>query len=308
VPTLRQLDYLVAIADTLHFGRAAERINTTQSTLSTQLKALEDRLGAELVDRSTPRVYLTPIGEEVVVIARRMLRQAEEIRSIAKRKSGVLSGVLRLGIPPTIGPSLLPRVIPKLRSAFPSVKLFVREDIPKALPRGLEVGVYDVIISPDLVQSDEVFSTLLFEEMLLLVHHIEHPLAAKNEIELADLRGLEVLTLEAGHQCHDLVQKICEQSGARIQPDYEGTSLDMLCEMVSNGLGCTFMPALYIDAKVKSDARLAVRGIADHNIPRMVAMSWRRSEPRQRELESLAGLIRAELNANSVFGVRCCPA
>jgi LysR family transcriptional regulator, hydrogen peroxide-inducible genes activator len=305
VPTLRQLDYLVAIADAQHFGRAAKRTNTTQSTLSTQLKALEGRIGVELVTRSSPRVQLTPVGEEVVAIARRMLRQAEEIRSIGKRKAGRLSGVLRLGIPPTIGPSLLPRIIPRLRRDFPAVKLFVREDLPKALPVGLEDGTYDVIIAPAPLDRDGFCTAPLYDEALLLVHHVDHPLAAKNEVLWTDLRGLDVLILEAGHQCHDLVQALCEQSGGRVQLDYESTSLDMLREMVATGLGCTFMPGLYVEAKVRGDTNLAIRNIKGHRLARGVAMAWRSAEPRKLELENLVSLIRSELSASKIEGLTC---
>jgi LysR family transcriptional regulator, hydrogen peroxide-inducible genes activator len=308
VPTLRQLDYLVAVADTLHFGRAAKRVHTTQSTLSTQVRALEQRLGTELIDRSTPRVHLTPVGEEVAAIARRMLKQADEIRNIAKKKAGALSGVLRLGIPPTIGPSLLPQVIPKLRVAFPKLKLYVREDLPKALPRGLDDGVYDVIIAPAPLDGDGVSTVPLFDEMLLLVHHADHPLAGKPDVLWEHLRGLDVLTLESGHQCHDLVQALCEQSGAEIHTDYEGSSLDMLREMVATGLGCTFMPALYIDAKVKDDASLLVRSVSGHRLSRIVSIAWRSSDRRQGELENLARLVAQELSRRNVAGLTCYPA
>ena len=133
MPTLRQLDYLVAIADTRHFRRAAEHTNTTQSTLSSQLKALEERLGLELVERSSTRVVVTPCGEEIVAIARRMLRDAQTIREIAKTRLKGLSGVLRAGVPPTIGPSLLPRAIPLLRRNYPQLQLHVREEPPSRL-------------------------------------------------------------------------------------------------------------------------------------------------------------------------------
>jgi LysR family transcriptional regulator, hydrogen peroxide-inducible genes activator len=305
VPTLRQLGYLVAVADTLHFRRAAERSNTTQSTLSTQLQALEERLGACLVERTKTRVCLTSVGEDVVTIARRMLRDAEDIRSLAKCASGTLSGVLRVGIPPTIGPSLLPRIIPKICRAFPDLKLHVREDLPKALPVDLEAGHYDIIVLPMAAGTDGVNCAPLFEEQLFLVHHTGHPLNLKKDVSWDDLRGLDVLALEAGHQCHDLVQSLCEQSSARVLRDYESTSLDMLREMVATGLGCTFMPALYVEAKVRADENLAVRRVAGHRISRVVGMAWRNSEPRHRELKSLAGLIRSELSAINIAGVKC---
>ena len=295
MPTLRQLEYFVTLADTLHFRRAAERVNTTQSTLSAQLKALEERLGVELVERTHSRVMLTSVGEEVVGIARRMLIDAREIRDLAKRRTGKLSGVLRLGIPPTIGPSLLPRVIPKLRDEFPHLKLYVKEELPASLPTGLEQGHYDVIITPLLTANSDQCAAALFEEPLLLVLSALHPLALHKEIAWSDLKDLEVLALAPGHQCHDLVQTLCQSSGARMLFDFEGTSLDMLREMVSTGLGCTFMPGLYVRARIENEPSLVIRSIEGHRVSRTVSIAWRKSTSRRRELERLANLIRAEI-------------
>lgn len=292
---LRQLEYLVVLADTLHFRRAAERVNTTQSTLSAQLKALESRLGVELVERTHSRVMLTAVGTEVAEIGRRMLTDAREIRELAKRRSGQLSGVLRVGIPPTIGPSLLPRIIPKLNSEFSQLKLFVREELPASLPIGLEQGVYDVVISPLPVMNDTIVATPLFDEPLLLVLSALHPLALKKEIAWTDLKDLEVLALGPGHQCHDLVQTLCQKSGARMLFNYEGSSLDMLREMVSTGLGCTFMPGLYVQARVEHDASLIIRDIKDHRVSRTVSIAWRKSTPRVREMERLTKIIQTEI-------------
>lgn len=297
MPTLRQLEYLVVLADTLHFRRAAERVNTTQSTLSAQLKALEDRLGVQLVERTQSPVMITAVGDEVVAIGRRMLTDAREIRELAKRRSGKLSGVLRVGIPPTIGPSLLPRIIPKLHTEYPQLKLFVREELPASLPIGLEQGSYDVIISPLPVMNNAISVTPLFDEPLLLVLSALHPLALKKEIAWNDLKDLDVLALGSGHQCHDLVQTLCQESGARMLFNYEGSSLDMLREMVSTDLGCTFMPGLYVRARVEHDASLVIRNIKDHRISRTVSIAWRKSTPHVRQLERLTKIIQTEINA-----------
>ena len=147
MPNLRQLEYLVALAETRHFRRAAERAHTTQPTLSEQLKALEERLGVQLVERSRAKVSLTPLGIQVVEIARRMLADAAEIRALATSGGTELSGVVRLGLPPTIGPYLLPSVIPALRKRFPGLKLYVREELPGSLPKSIEEGAHDLIIS-----------------------------------------------------------------------------------------------------------------------------------------------------------------
>ncbi len=168
VPNLRQPEYLIALAETLHFKRAAERTNSTQPTLSEQLKALEDRLGVQLVERSRTRVLLTPIGHLIAEIARHMLRDAEAIRMLAASGGRELSRLLRLGLPPTIGPYLLPHVLPAVRRAYPDLKLHVREALPDELPNMLEDGRLDLVMTPLPVVHGEFTSTALFSEPLLL--------------------------------------------------------------------------------------------------------------------------------------------
>lgn len=146
MPSLRQLEYLLAIDEQRHFRRAAAKVGVSQPTLSAQISTLEQTLGAQLVERSRSRVLLTPVGNEIAVIARRMLRDAQEIRDVATHKLGEPGGTIRLGLPPTIGPYLLPRVIPRIHRAYPDLKLYVREDMPLNLPEGLDIGKYDVII------------------------------------------------------------------------------------------------------------------------------------------------------------------
>jgi LysR family hydrogen peroxide-inducible transcriptional activator len=293
VPNLRQLEYLVAVADTRHFRRAAERTNTTQPTLSEQLKALEERLGTQLVERSTSRVVLTHIGSQVVEIARRMLRDANEIRSIATGGDKGLSGLLRLGLPPTIGPYLFKHAAPELHRRYPDLKLYVREDMPQSLPRALEEGHYDVIITPSSLRRAEIESVPLFREPLLLTVGADHPLAALKTVRLSDLDGLDVLALAPGHHLHDSVQVLCEEAGAKLRFDFEGTSLDMLREMVIMGLGITFMPGLYVGRELLNDPDLRVLTIADRPIHRAISMAWRKTSARKAPYQELAGFFKS---------------
>jgi LysR family transcriptional regulator, hydrogen peroxide-inducible genes activator len=292
VPTLRQLDYLVAIAETLHFRRAAERMNATQSTLSSQLKALEERLGIQLVERTNAKVILTPAGHDVVAIARRMLRDAKEIRDIAKVRGRLFSGVLRLGVPPTIGPSLLPRAIPVIREKYPALKLYIREEPPSDLTRALEDGAYDAVITVMPVIIESLIAVPLFCEPLYLAISNEHPLAAKTILCVGDLKGLDVLTLKKGHQLHALVHALCERTGAVLRDDYEGTSLDTLREMVASGLGCAFLPALYVRSRLACDGSIALRTVSDCSLTRMVCLAWRRSSPLAENYQALAQIIK----------------
>lgn len=301
MPSLRQLEYLVALADTRHFRRAAERTNTTQPTLSEQIKALEDRLGVQLVERSRSGALMTPIGSQVAQIARRMLKDSNEIRSIAISGDATLRGVLKVGMPSTIGPYLLPAVVPTLHKLYPDLKLYVREELPETLPRSLEDGAYELIITPLPLRGDDLVTHELFREPLFLTVAADHPLARKSVVERKDLNGQEILTLGPGHQLHDVVHALCVEFGARLRLDYEGTSLDMVREMVLTGLGITFMPGLYVRRELLQDPDLKVMQIHGRSIYRVIGLAWRKSSARGASFEAIAGhfrdIARMELEA-----------
>ncbi len=299
MPNLRQLEYLVAIADTRHFRRAAERVNTTQPTLSEQLKSLEQRLGVQLVERTRSRVVMTPLGSQITQIARRMLSDANEIRSLAASGGRELSGVLRIGLPPTIGPYLLPRVIPELHARYPELKLYVREELPSMLPRSLDEGTHDLVITLLPVNGADLSSVVLYREPLHLLVGIDHPLAAQSRVRKRDLQGQDVLALGPGHQLHDVVQTLCEELGANLRFDYEGTSLDMLREMVATGLGVTFMPDLYVQTMLTRDPSVTCLELEGRSVYRTIGMVWRASSARGATYEQLADLIRTKLSAKS---------
>ncbi len=277
MPTVRQLEYLVAIADVRHFRRAAEQVNTTQPTLSGQLKALENRLGVELVERSRARIVLTPAGAEIVAIARRILRDVREIRAIGVSHDTKLAGVVRLGLPSSIGPSLVPRLVPDLKIEYPDLKFYVREDAPGALPNGLAGGMYDIVIGPLPLSGGEFESLELYQEPLVLVVAADHTLARKHRVQGVELKGLGILTLEAGHPLHALVEQFCMRVGAEVLKNYAGTSLDTLREMVAMGLGAAFLPKLYVDTNLTTDDTLKVLEISGRPLTRSVGVAWRKS-------------------------------
>lgn len=295
MPNLRQLEYLAAVAETLHFRRAAERVNTTQPTLSEQLKTLEGRLGVTLVERSKSKVMLTPIGEQVVQIARRMLKDANEIRSICAGGRDSLTGVMKLGLPPTIGPYLLPKIIPDLQKHYSGLRLYVREGVPNLLLPELEEGRHDLVISLLPTKREQLASAALFEEPLHLVVSTDHALARKSNVSWADLAGADVLTLGEGHQLHDAVQLICDNVGSNLRADYEGTSLDTLREMVAMDLGVTFLPGLYVESIVRHDPSVAVVELNGEKISRSVGLIWRTSSAMDPQLKGLAKLLREEI-------------
>ena len=288
MPNVRQLEYLVAIADELHFRRAAERCNTTQPTLSEQLKALEERLGVQLVERNRTRVMMTPVGQQIVAVARRILLDLAEIRALGASGGRELSGLLRLGLPPTIGPYLLPHVLPGLHKTYSDLKLFIRESPPSQLPGALDDGTLDVVITMLPVQGADLASTFLFREPLLLAVGADHPFARRDTVDRADLSGQDVLALGRGHQLHDAVQSLCAEFGARLRYEFEGTSLDTLREMVVMGLGITFLPGLYVRREIVGDPNLKILTIRGRSLHRTVGLVWRKTSAQQASYLKLA--------------------
>ena len=293
MPNLRQLEYLVALDETRHFRRAAERANTTQPTLSEQLKVLEVRLGAQLVERTRNRVMMTPLGAQIVQIARRMLADADEIRALASSGGRELAGILRLGLPASIGPYFLPIVIPELQRHYKDLKLYVREELPSGLPSALSEGRHDLLVSLLPVKHGDIDVEELFREPLYLTVAKGHPLAKKAKVARADLEGEDILALARGHQLHDAALALSEEFGARLRYDYEGTSLDTLREMVAMGLGVTFLPGLYVRAVAARDDSVAIIELNDRAIYRTVGMMWRRSTARHEQYRELAQLLRS---------------
>ena len=291
MPTLRQLEYLAAIAETRHFRRAAERVNTTQSTLSSQLNALEERLNLRLVERSSIKVSVTPAGEEVLVVARRMLRDAQTIRDIANIQTTGLSGLLRLGIVPTAAAVVLPRIVLQLRQSVPKLKIQVREEPPQQLAAGLQRGDFDVIITVVPLALGEATTVKLFDEALLIAFATGHPLAATGTIEPGDLAGLDILTLSKGQPMHTAVRSLCHVTGAVLRDDFEETSLDTLREMVANGLGAAFFPELYARMRIAGGSDIVLREIAGNPLSRSIAVCWQRSAPHPERYRTFAEAV-----------------
>lgn len=295
MPTLQQLRYLVAVAETLHFRRAAEMTHVTQPTLSGQLRELEDKLGVQLVERSRARVIMTPVGKEIAARGRIVLRDVQEIVDLAKHGQNLLGGTIRLGVLQSLGPYLLPHILPELHQSYPNLKLYVREGMPRVLINGLEEGNLDLLLFPLPVKGADLQDVRLFREPLWVVAPRDHRLAAQESAARADLKGETVLTLEPGHRLHDQVRELCDQFGASLSLDYEGTSLDTLRHMVGMGMGLSFLPALYVRAEALQDEQVVARQMRPRAPFRMIGMIWRRHATRQEEFLALAGLVRGIL-------------
>ncbi|MDJ0936579.1 MAG: LysR substrate-binding domain-containing protein [Kiloniellales bacterium] len=295
MPTLKQLRYLVAVAETLHFRRAAEMSHVSQPTLSGQLRELEERLGVQLVERSRSKVILTPLGRQIAERAKTVLRDVQDVVELAKQGQAPLGGTIRVGVLQSLGPYFLPHILPELHGRYRDLKLYVREGMPTALLERLDQGNLDMLFFPLPVQGAELRSVRLFREPLWVVVPGEHRLASRETIRRSDLEGETFLTLERGHRLHDQVRALCEQYGAKLSLDYEGTSLDTLRQMVAMGMGLSLLPALYVRSEVLHDRQVVAREVKSGVPHRMIGMVWRRHSGRQEEYETLAGQIRGIL-------------
>ena len=269
--------------------------HVTQPTLSGQLRELEERLGVQLVERSRAKVILTPIGKEIAGRARTVLRDVQDIVELAKQGHSLLGGTIRVGVLQSLGPYLLPHILPKLHQSYPNLKLYVREGMPQSLLNGVDDGSLDLLLFPLPVKGADLHTARLFREPLLVVAPSDHPLAVKETAERADLKGETIMTLEPGHRLHDQVKELCEQFGARLALDYEGTSLDTLRQMIGMGMGVSLLPALYVRSEVHKDDQVVARALRSRPPFRMVGMIWRRHSARQEEYLTLAEIIRGVL-------------
>lgn len=299
MPSLQQLRYLVAVADHLHFRRAAESCNVTQPTLSAQIKELEMRLGTSLVERSRAKVMMTPTGKEIAERGRRILREVTEIHTIAKSGQSVLSSVIRIGVVQTVGSYFLPLVIPDLHQKYPKLGLYIREGLPDVLLRSLEEGTLDLLFFPLPVNRAELDTLSLFREPIQVVMPSDHRLARELEIDPVMLRGETILSLEPGHRLHELVRTISEDYGVELSHDYEGTSLDTLRQMVATGMGLSLMPALYVKSEVAHQDIVVARPFRGTAPSRTIGMVWRKGTSREREFRLLSALVCQSLTARA---------
>jgi LysR family hydrogen peroxide-inducible transcriptional activator len=279
VPTLRQLEYLVTIADTQSFVEAARVTNVSQPTLSQQVRALEDRLGVKLLDRGAMGAVLTPVGRSIVVTARRMLSDARDIVALAASSSSNLIGTLRLGTTPTLGPYLLSPIIAELHRVAPGLRLHVREGIPDDQILELSRGNIDVVLGPMPIAGDDMTIEPLFREPLHLVAAQDHPLASERKVAPEALAGCPLLSLDPRHHLARQASEIADAYGMKVAPDYYGTSLDSLHQMVASGLGFSVLPSLYLRSDVGGSVGLAMVAVRDWRRHRSIAMAWRRQSP-----------------------------
>ncbi len=304
LPTLRQLKFLVALADRRHFGQAAEASFVSQSTLSAAIQELEDNLGVVLFDRTRRSVAPTGIGLEIAERARAILQQAEDLVDVAIAAHDPLSGPLRLGVIPTIAPFLLPRVLPRLREAAPELKLYLREEQTARLMERLDAGQLDAAILALPVALDGAESEDIAVDRFSLVCPRSHRLAGLATVGPADLANEDLLLLEDGHCLREHALAACALEGARRNSALQGTSLHTLVQMAASGLGVTLVPEMAIASGLLAGLDLHVAPLADDRPGRRIALVWRQTSGRKETFRQLAGLLREAAAPGAMFVAR----
>jgi len=291
LPTVKQLQYLVALRRYGHFGRAADACFVTQSTLSAGLRELETLLGITLVERTRRVVRFTALGEKIADKAIRVLRETEELAEMARAQGRPLHGELRMGVIPTIAPFLLPTMLPRLRSQWPELKLYLREETSGAACEALHRGQLDCVLLALPFGCGEVDSTPLFDDPLFVAYpHGEAPAAPS--VDAADIDESRLLLLEDGHCLKDHALSACNRPELRANAAMMGTSLHTLVQMVDNGLGLTFVPGMAIEAGILSGTAVDALPLRSEYPYRSIALIWRRSSPREGEFKLLAETLR----------------
>jgi LysR family hydrogen peroxide-inducible transcriptional activator len=291
LPTLRQLQYLVALRDHGHFGRAAEACFVSQSTLSAALRELENLLGVVLVERTRRVVRFTPIGSKIAAKAVKVLREGEELADMARAEGQPLHGELRMGVIPTIAPFLLPAMLPRLREQWPNLKLFLREETSPAACDALHRGQLDCVLLAMPFGCGDVDQQILFDDPLFVAFP-KGEAPPKPMIEAAAIDENRLLLLEDGHCLKDQALAACNRPELRAEATMMGTSLHTLVQMVDNGLGLTFVPAIAIDAGILKGTGVDARPLRSSQGVRRIALVWRRSSPREEEFRLLAETLR----------------
>ena len=291
LPTLKQLQYLVALRRHGHFGKAADSCFVTQSTLSAGLRELEALLGVTLVERTRRLVRFTALGERIADKAIRVLREAEELAEMARAEGQPLHGELRMGVIPTIAPFLLPAMLPRLRSEWPDLKLYLREETSTAACEALHRGQLDCVLLALPFGCGEVDSALLFSDPLYVAFPPgEAP--SERSVEAAAIDENRLLLLEDGHCLKDHALSACNRPELRAHASMMGTSLHTLVQMVDNGLGMTMLPEMALKAGILDHTNVIARPLDAQHPSRRIALVWRSGSPREKEFRLFGKALR----------------
>lgn len=286
---LRDWEYFIAVADYRHFGKAAEACHVTQPTLSAQLKKLEGYLGVELVERDNRHVWLTPVGQEMALRARRMLQEAEGLKQLARSQFNPLAGDIRLGAFPTLAPYFLPLVLPKVKKKLPELRVFLIEDKTQILLQQLQGGEIDAALLAMPINKEQLDVIPVCKEEFLLAVPTNHQLARRKQITLGELQGQNLMLLEEGHCLREQALSVCQLAGAGENTTFRASSLETLRQMVISGLGVTLMPAMAVNS-----AQEGIRYLPFEIPPtREIGLVFRRSDWRLPLWQQLAQVLRS---------------
>jgi len=290
-PTLRQLEYLVAIADTGTFSAAAKRTYVSQPSLSAQVKDMEAFLGTPLFERGRRGALLTPIGEQLVVRARIILAEVEAMRTLAQQSTRTLNGRIKIGVLSSVGPYLMPMAAGRLHAAYPDLRLSVKEATAKELQMQLIDGHFDTIISVTTPSSQTTSLPLATEELYISTAPDDPLAGTRAPVALEHLKARELLSLGEGHTLTDIVKALAREAGATVSDEYEGTSLDALRQMAAMGDWIAIIPSLYAVSEALKDKSLTVRPI-DHSLAtREISLTWRTASPLTKTFEALGSVF-----------------
>lgn len=291
-PSIRQLEYLVAVAKSLNFREAARACHVSQPALSAQIARLEETLGVTLFERDRRRVILTTVGEQVVARAKQVLTDVDDLTDAAAAHAEPLAGVLRLGVIPTIAPYLVPRALPQLRRRLPKLEILLREEQTARLVELTEAGQLDVVLVALEAELGDLRTLAVFRDPFVFACNKQHPLCGQASIREGDLNDQRVLLLDDGHCLKDQAWAICKARGAKHAIDFRATSLGTLAQMVSSGNGVTLLPSI----SLRTEGRLPGLTVRPFQKPvpyRTVGIAWRATSPRQELFEVVAECLRA---------------
>lgn len=292
-PTLKQLHYLQTVIATKSFRQAALSLGVSQPTITAQIAALEENLGLILLERSRTGALPTAAARSMLPHIDTILDEVKSIRDVARFSLDAGAGIHRLGVPPTLGPYFLPDVIPDIHRAYPSLRLYVREDSPRELENGLLDGQYDLVFTTLPIEVTGLTVEPLFGEPFRLCAAPDHELVQKKRVRSKDIANERLLAIEERHRLFEQMQGLANKYGARILRDYEGTSLDTVRQMIGTGTGLAFLPGLYVRSEIDPRSDVAVLELDEAPTDRDVVLAWRPSAPQRHLYKEIAQFIRA---------------
>lgn len=292
-PTIKQLEYFLAVAKASNFRKAAQKLGVSQPTLTMQIAAMEEEMGLQLFDRSRAGTLLTPAGRDLLPVARDILEQYDQLGTVIEGRNRQLGGSFRLGVSPTLGQSVLPKLMGPLHKRYPDLQLHIREDIPQNLGQGLDAGTYDIILSVLPMHTGDYKVRPLFTEPMRVVVPLENPLAQKEKLHARDLLKQKVLSIDEDHHLHRQIMTLCNRHGARLLREYECNTLSAMRLMLLLNMGIAILPELFIRAELGDSDHVRVFRLEDETPTRTHIAMWRKNSSARQLFQLLSFEIKA---------------